>query len=73
MPEELSFIQRYDEVKRALQYIVDMPDRNINMIIMFLHQKKGIFPKRKREQFSRLTDQKIGMMQLEYRKIFEME
>jgi hypothetical protein len=73
MPGELLFIQRYDEVKRALQNIVDMPDRHINLMIMFLHQNKGIFPKRKREQFSKLTDREIERMQAEYRKIFELE
>lgn len=73
MPEELLFIQRYDEVKQALQNIVDMPDKDINLMIMFLHQNKGIFPKRRREQFSKLTDQEISSMQTAYRKIFELE
>ena len=73
MPEELLFIQRYDEVKEALQNIVDMPDRDINLMIMFLHQNKGIFPKRRREKFPKLTDQEIEKMQIEYRKIFELE
>lgn len=73
MPEELLFIQRYDEVKQALQNIVDMPDRDINLMIMFLHQNKGVFPKRRREQFSKLTDQEINSMQAAYRKIFELE
>ena len=44
MPEELAFIQRYDEVKEELQNIVDMPDKDINLMILFLHQNKGIFP-----------------------------
>jgi len=73
MPEELLFIQRYDEVKHALQNIVDMPDRNINRMILFLHQNKGIFPKRRREQFSKLTDEEIEKMEIEYRNIFELE
>ena len=41
MPEELVFIQRYDEVKKELQRIVDMPDKDISMMIVFLHQNKG--------------------------------
>lgn len=73
MPEELLFIQRYDEVKQALQNIVDMPDRDINLMIMFLHQNKGMFPKRRREQFQKLTDQEINNMQTAYRKIFELD
>jgi len=73
MPNELIFIQRYDEVKKALQHIVDMPDRIINLMIMFLHQNKGVFPKRRREDFTKLTDDEINEMQVAFRKIFEMD
>jgi hypothetical protein len=72
MPEELVFIQRYDEVKKELQRIVDMPDKDINMMIVFLHQNKGVFPKRRRDYFAKLTDEEITLMQLAYRKIFEL-
>jgi Fic family protein len=73
MPDELQFIQRYDEVKKAFQDIIDMPDKNINLMITFLHQNKGIFPKRRRDQFASLTDEEIIRMQSKYREIFEME
>lgn len=43
MPEELLFIQRYDELKAGIQNIVDMPDKAINSMIIFLHQNKGLF------------------------------
>ncbi len=72
MPGELIFIQRYDEVKKTLQYIVDMPDKDIDLMITFLHQNKGTFPKRRREQFARLTDAEINKMQAAFRKIFEI-
>ena len=70
---ELIFLQRYAEVKKALQHIVDMPDREINIMIMFLHQNSGIFPKRRREQFYKLTDNEILQMQMTFRKVFEMD
>ena len=73
MPNELIFIQRYDEVKKALQHIVDMPDKDINLMILFLHQNKGIFPKRRREQFIKLTDGEIAKMQTTYKEIFALE
>lgn len=73
MPDELQFIQRYDEVKRALQNIVDMPDKDLNLFITFLHQNKGVFPKRRREQFVKLTDDEINGMQKTFRDIFEMD
>jgi phage regulator Rha-like protein len=73
MPEELIFIQRYDEVKKELQQIVDMPDKELDLMIMFLHQNKGIFPKRRREQFIKLTDAEISGMQSAFRKVFELD
>lgn len=73
MPNELLFIQRYDEVKKALQNIVDMPDKDINLMINFLHQNKGIFPKRRRDHFIKLTDDEINRMQITFRSIFELE
>ncbi len=72
MPEELQFIERYDEAKKTLQHIVDMPDKDINMMIVLLHQNKGVFPKRRRDRFAKLTDEEISLMQKKYREIFEM-
>ena len=73
MPDELMFIQRYDEVKKELQQIVDMPDKELDLMIMFFHQNKGIFPKRRREQFIKLTDAEISSMQSAFRKVFELD
>jgi len=72
MPNELQFIQRHDEIKKAIQNIADMPDKDIDLMILFLYQNKGIFPKRRREKFSKLTDEEIGEMQKKFRDIFEM-
>jgi Fic/DOC family len=71
MPEELLFLMRYDEAKKEIQHIVDMPDRDINLMLIFLHQNKGVFPKRRREQFSKLNDEEILKMQEVYRKIYK--
>ena len=73
MPDELTFLQRYDEAKRDLQRIVDMPDRDINLMLIFLHQNKGVFPKRRRDRFAKLTDEEVARMQEVYRKIYELE
>jgi fido (protein-threonine AMPylation protein) len=70
MPDELLFIQRYDEAKKELQRIVDMPDKKLTNMLMFLHQNKAVFPKRRREQFNELTDREIQQMQDAYRKVF---
>ncbi|MDB5229768.1 MAG: Fic family protein [Chitinophagaceae bacterium] len=70
MPGELIFLQRYDEAKKELQRIVDMPDKLINLMLIFLHQNQGKFPKRRREQFSLLTDEEIACMEEAYNKVF---
>jgi len=71
MPDELLFIQRYDEAKKKLQFIVDMPDKLINMMLTFLHQNKGVFPKRRREYFDKLSDEEIQRMEKAYRTVYE--
>ena len=71
MPNELIFIQRYDEVKKTLQHIVDMPDKDINLMIMYFHQNNGIFPKKRRKQFAKITDDEINRMQEAFQEIFE--
>ena len=63
---------RYDEAKKEIQDIVDMPDRDINLMLIFLHQTKGVFPKRRRDQFSKLNDEEILKMQEVYKKIYEV-
>ncbi len=73
MPQELLFLQRYDEARLELQRIVDMPDKDINWMLIFLHQNNGVFPKRRREQFSKLSDAEIARMQAAYRTIFELD
>jgi Fic family protein len=72
MPDELIFLQRYDEAKKELQRIVDMPDKDIDLMIIFLHQNKGIFPKRRREQFAKLTDEEILKMQTAFQNTFNI-
>ena len=73
MPEEFIFLQRYDEAKSVLQSIVDMPDRDINLMLIFLHQNKAVFPKRRRERFAKLTDEEISQMQTAYQEIYEID
>ncbi|WP_316750170.1 Fic family protein [Pedobacter gandavensis] len=73
MPDELLFIQRYDQLKSEIQQIVDMPDKAINSMIVFLHQNKGAFPKRRRKDFEKLLDEEIQAMEEIYRELFNQK
>lgn len=70
--QEMDFLVKYDEVKSAIQEIVDMPDRNIDLMIRFLHQNKGMLALRKRKQFAELSDIEIEQMENVFREVFEL-
>lgn len=70
IPEELLFLQCYDELKKSVQNIVDMPDKKIDRMILFLHQNKGKLAKRKRDFYKELNDVEIEKMELAYTQIF---
>ncbi|CAN5406276.1 Fic family protein [soil metagenome] len=70
MAAELDFLLYYDELKKDMQAIVDMPDKDINRFILLTHQNKGAFPKRRRNDFPKLTDEEIDALQAAYINVF---
>lgn len=71
VPEELLFLQSYDELKRDIQHIVDMPNHKVDRMILFLHQNKGKLASRKRKFYKELSDNEVEEMELSYAQIFE--
>ena len=62
--EELDFLASYDNTKQAIQEIVDMPDRLIDLFIQLCLQNNGRLSTRKREShFSFLTDDELASME----------
>jgi len=62
--EELSFLVRYDETKKAIQEIVDMPDRHIDLFIRFCIQNNGRLSVRKRDShFEFLSDWEVTQLE----------
>jgi len=62
--EELSFLANYDETKKAIQKIVDMPDRQIDLFIRFCLQNNGRLSARKRvSHFDFLSDDEVTRME----------
>ena len=61
--EELRFLVNYDTTKRAIQAVVDMPDRMIDLFIRCCLQNHGSLSKRKREEFfDMLKDDEVAKM-----------
>ena len=62
--EELTFLANYDRTKSAMQEIVDMPDREIDLFIRFCLQNNGKLSQRKREaRFASLTEDEIHRLE----------
>ena len=64
LKDELAFIANYDQTKKAIQGVVDMPDRQIDLFIRTCLQNNGRLSARKRaSHFEVLSDQEIARME----------
>ncbi len=64
LAEELAFLASYDRTKGAIQEIIDMPDRQIDLFIRFCLQNNGRLSARKRSShFDFLSEQEITIME----------
>jgi hypothetical protein len=63
--EELTFLANYDKTKKAIQDIIDMPDRLMDLFIQLCLQNNGSLSAKKRlTHFDFLTDEELlGMEQ----------
>lgn len=62
--EELDFLANYDKTKQAIQDIVDLPDRLIDLFIQLCLQNNGRLSARKRDShFGFLTDAELANME----------
>lgn len=58
LPEELGFLVNYDNTRKAIQDIIDIPDRLIDLFIKLCLQNNGSLSARKRSaHFDFLTDE----------------
>ncbi|MCX6325626.1 MAG: Fic family protein [Bacteroidia bacterium] len=73
LPNELNFLQSYDEAKGLMKQRVDMPDKLIDLFIRFTHQNNGIFLKRRRTTFQMLKDDEIEALQSIFQDVFTGE
>lgn len=71
LPQELAYLEAYDRFSRAVQGVVDMPDRQVNLLHGFLGQGKGQLSKRARaNEFAALTDVEVQNIEQFYQESF---
>ena len=72
LPDEVKYLQRYDEMKAFVNNYIDMPDRTADLLIRFLHQNDGKFSKRARgKEFSALTDDEVRVFESKFAEVFQ--
>lgn len=64
LADELNFIVNYDRAKSAIQDTIDMPDRQIDLLIRFISQNNGKLSKAKQKShFEFLTQDEIRQIE----------
>ena len=62
--EELSFLASYDRTKHAMQKVVDLPDRDLDLFIRLCLQNNGSLSKAKRDStFMALRDDEVDRLE----------
>jgi hypothetical protein len=71
IPEEVSYLQCYDEMKSWLDNHFQMPDKSVALLIGFLHQNNGKLSKRAKEkEFALLTENEVIEIEAHYKEYF---
>lgn len=71
IPNEVDYLQKYDEMKRYLDDIFEMPDKDVALLIRFLEQNNGKLSKRAIEnEFVTLTKEEVKEIEKHYKVYF---
>lgn len=70
IPDEVSYLQKYDAMKLWLDDYYQMPDKTVALLIRFLEQNNGTLSKRAREkEFEVLKDDEVNEIEKKYKEI----
>ncbi|WP_274943387.1 Fic family protein [Govanella unica] len=73
LPMETAFLKCYDQFKKRVSGLVDMPDRLTDLLFRFLCQNDGLLSRRARERgFAGLTGQEVNEIEAIYSEIRPM-
>ena len=64
LPEEIDFLQKYDQTVELIRQVVDLPDKRLELLIRLLHEQGGRLSHTKRAaKFSELSDDEVLAIQ----------
>lgn len=72
IPEEVSYLQKYDQMKAWLDDLFQMPDKTVALLLRFLEQNNGLLSKRARDkEFVELTEEEVKEIEQNYKMFFD--
>ncbi len=71
IPNELNYLEKYDQMTKAINSIVTLSNTQVDLLVKILDQNKGQLSKNKRQKiFDELTDMEINKIEKHYTEIF---
>lgn len=71
LPQEVAFLERYDQFRSQVEAIVDMPDSLIDLLFRFLQQNnRGLSRRARTKEFAALSDAEAVRIEAIYADIF---
>src|SRR5690606_11646505 len=71
IPEEVEYLEKYDQMKDYLDNVFEMPDKTVALLIRFLEQGNGRLSEwAKNKEFQALTTNEITQIEDRYKEIF---
>lgn len=71
IPEEVEYLLRRDELKKALDDTYEMPDKTVDLLIRFLVQGNGKLSERAlKKEFDGLTKKEVKDIETRFARIF---
>jgi hypothetical protein len=72
LPREIDFLRRNDEAMRRIMNTVEMPDRMVENLVMFIRQNQGTLGRKRRaNEFAKLTDDEVASLEAIVREAFD--
>jgi len=72
LPKEIDYLRRNDEAMTRIMETIEMPDRQVQNLILFIRQNEGTLSRSKREkEFSALTDDEVHELEKIIQDVFE--
>lgn len=75
LPAEIQFLQQYDNARRLMREVVDLPNRAADLFVRLCLQNKGCLGKTKRKlpQFAPLSDEEISGLEAAVAEAFALK